>query len=61
MRKFLIIFCALLAYLALSSKSCGSDEKEDATSKEAEHPLSIRYHINRPGQDGGRHLCFQGA
>jgi hypothetical protein len=36
MRKFLVIFCAILAYLALSSKSCSSDEKEDAANKEAE-------------------------
>lgn len=36
MRKFLIIFCALLAYLALSSKSCGSGEKEEATNRKAE-------------------------
>jgi hypothetical protein len=36
MRKFLIIFCAILAYLVLGSKSCGSDEKEDAASKAAE-------------------------
>jgi hypothetical protein len=36
MRKFLIIFCAILAYLALSSKSCGSDEKEEAANNKAE-------------------------
>ena len=36
MRKFLVIFCAILAYLALSSKSCSSDEKEEAANKEAE-------------------------
>ncbi len=36
MRKFLFIFFAILAYLALSSKSCGSDEKDDAAKKEAE-------------------------
>jgi hypothetical protein len=36
MRKFLFIFIAILAYLALSSKSCGSDEKDDAAKKDAE-------------------------
>jgi hypothetical protein len=36
MRKFLIIFIAILAYLVLSSKSCGSDEKDDAAKKDAE-------------------------
>jgi hypothetical protein len=36
MRKFLYIFFAILAYLALSSKSCGSDEKADAAKHKAE-------------------------
>lgn len=36
MRKFLFIFIAMLAYLVLSSKSCGSDEKNDTAKKEAE-------------------------
>jgi len=36
MRKFLFIFFAILAYLVLSSKSCGSDEKADSAKKEAE-------------------------
>lgn len=36
MRKFLFIFIATLAYLVLSSKSCGTDEKDDAAKKEAE-------------------------
>jgi len=36
MRKFLFIFVAILAYLLLCSKSCGSDEKDDAVRQEAE-------------------------
>jgi len=36
MRKFLFIFGAILAYLLLCSKSCGSDEKDDTAKKEAE-------------------------
>jgi hypothetical protein len=36
MRKFLFIFVAILAYLVLSSKSCGSDEKDDAAKKDVE-------------------------
>jgi hypothetical protein len=36
MRKFLIIFCAILAYLALSSKSCGSDEMDETANNNAE-------------------------
>ena len=36
MRKYLIIFGAILAYLTLSSKSCGSDEKDDAAKNETE-------------------------
>ena len=35
MRRFLYIFAAILAYLALSSRSCGSDEPEEAVSPEA--------------------------
>jgi hypothetical protein len=40
MRKFLIIFCAILVYLVISSKSCGSDEQEEAASKETELALT---------------------
>jgi len=36
MRKFLFIFIAILAYLLLCSKSCDSDERDDAVSQEAE-------------------------
>lgn len=36
MRKFIFIFIVSLAYLVLSSKSCGTDEKDDAAKKEAE-------------------------
>lgn len=36
MRKFLFIFVAILAYLLLCSKSCGSDEKGDSAKQEAE-------------------------
>jgi hypothetical protein len=36
MRKFMFIFVAILAYLVLSSKSCGTDEKDDAAKQEAE-------------------------
>jgi len=36
MRKFLFIFGAILAYLLLCSKSCGSDEKDDAARQETE-------------------------
>jgi hypothetical protein len=36
MRKFLFLFGAILAYLLLCSKSCGSDEKSDSANQEAE-------------------------
>jgi hypothetical protein len=36
MRKFLLIFAAIMAYLLLCSKSCDSDEQVNAASKEAE-------------------------
>lgn len=36
MRKFLFIFVAILAYLLLCSKSCGSDEKDDSAKQAAE-------------------------
>lgn len=36
MRKFMVIFFAILVYLVLSSKSCGSDEQADAAKQKAE-------------------------
>lgn len=36
MRKFLFIFAAILAYMVLSSRSCGSDEQGQTARKDAE-------------------------